>query len=111
MVMGGDEVRFPALQTKTIQATLFNTAMSIRAQKMRASSSLPAPRASMPISSKCGLLSTSQDKIKQNPENLSASVRGALKGLNYYVSKRESAIKYMMDGLRMRDRELVSLDL
>ena len=33
VVMGGDEVRFPALQTKTIQATLFNTAMSIRAQK------------------------------------------------------------------------------
>jgi ABC-type nitrate/sulfonate/bicarbonate transport system substrate-binding protein len=55
-----------------------------------------------------GGLSTSQDKIKQNPEKIFRFVRGALKGLNYYVSKRESAIKYMMDGLRMRDRELVS---
>src|SRR6059036_2016494 len=33
VTMGGDEVRFPALQTKSIQATLFNTAMSIKAQK------------------------------------------------------------------------------
>ncbi len=35
-------------------------------------------------------------------------MRGALKGLSYYVTKRESAIKYMMDNLRMHDRELVS---
>src|SRR5207302_7678349 len=28
VVMGGDEVRFPALQTKSIQATLFSSAMS-----------------------------------------------------------------------------------
>src|SRR5574342_31637 len=33
VVMGGDEVRFPALQTRSIQATLFNSAMSIKAQK------------------------------------------------------------------------------
>ncbi|MGZ8426176.1 MAG: ABC transporter substrate-binding protein, partial [Candidatus Binatia bacterium] len=33
VTMGGDEVRFPALQTRSIQATLFNTAMSIKAQK------------------------------------------------------------------------------
>ena len=32
VVMGGDEIRFPALQTKAIHATLFNTATSIRAQ-------------------------------------------------------------------------------
>ncbi|HWH78157.1 MAG TPA: ABC transporter substrate-binding protein, partial [Candidatus Binatus sp.] len=33
VVMGGDEVRFPALKGKAIQATLFNAAASIRAQK------------------------------------------------------------------------------
>src|SRR6266581_1051579 len=105
VVMGGDEVRFPALQTKTIQATLFNTAMSIRAQKERFSKLGTASEYANLIE---GGLASSQDKIKQNPEKILRFVRGALKGLNYYVSKRESAIKYMMDGLRMRDRDLVS---
>ena len=105
VVMGGDEVRFPALQTKTIQATLFNTAMSIRAQK---EGFIKLGTASEYANLIEGGLSTSQDKIKQNPEKIFRFVRGALKGLNYYVSKRESAIKYMMDGLRMKDRELVS---
>ena len=105
VVMGGDEVRFPALQTKSIQATLFNTAMSIRAQK---EGFIKLGTASEYANLIEGGLSTSQDKIKQNPEKIFRFVRGALKGLNYYVSKRESAIKYMMDGLRMRDRELVS---
>jgi len=31
-----------------------------------------------------------------------------LKGINFFASKREPAIKYMMDGLRMSDRELVN---
>lgn len=33
VVMGGDSIRFPALQTGSIHATLFNTGMSIQAQK------------------------------------------------------------------------------
>jgi ABC-type nitrate/sulfonate/bicarbonate transport system substrate-binding protein len=33
VVMGGDSVRYPALQAKSIQATLFNTGMSLQAQK------------------------------------------------------------------------------
>src|SRR5947208_17157206 len=33
VVMGGDEVRFPALQTKSIQATLFSSATRIKAQR------------------------------------------------------------------------------
>src|SRR3954454_14868771 len=33
VVMGGDSIRYPALQTKAIQATLFNTGMSIQAQR------------------------------------------------------------------------------
>jgi hypothetical protein len=54
-------------------------------------------------------LATSQDKIKQNPDRIFRFVRAALKGLNYYVTKREPAIKYMMDNLRMKDRELVGM--
>lgn len=106
VTMGGDEVRFPALQTKAIQATLFNTAMSIKAQK---EGFIKLGTASEYANLIEGGLATTHDKIKQNPEKIFRFIRGALKGLNYYVTKRESAIKYMMDGLRMKDRELVSL--
>jgi ABC-type nitrate/sulfonate/bicarbonate transport system substrate-binding protein len=55
-----------------------------------------------------GGLVTSMDKIKQSPDKIYRFVRGAMKGLAYFITKRESAIKYMMDNLRMKDRELVS---
>ena len=106
VTMGGDEVRFPALQTKSIQATLFNTAMSIKAQKEGFSKLGNASEYANLIE---GGLATTHDKIKQSPEKIFRFVRGALKGLNYYVTKREPAIKFMMDGLRMKDRDLVSL--
>ena len=105
VVMGGDEVRFPALQTKSIQATLFNTAMSLKAQKEGYRKLGTASEYSNLVE---GGLATSLDKIKGQPEKILRFVRGALKGLDYYVSKREAAIKYMMDGLRMKDRDLVS---
>lgn len=104
VVMGGDEVRFPALQTKAISATLFNTAMSLRAQKEGFSKLANASEYANLIE---GGLATSQDKIKQGPDKILRFVRASLKGLNYYVTKREAAIKYMMDNLRMKDRELV----
>jgi len=105
VVMGGDEVRFPALQTKSIQATLFNTAMSLKAQKEGYRKLGTASEYANLVE---GGLATSLEKIKGQPEKILRFVRGALKGLNYYVSKREAAIKYMMDGLRMKDRDLVS---
>ncbi len=105
VTMGGDEVRFPALQTKSIQATLFNTAMSIKAQKDGFHKLANASEYANLIE---GGLVTTRDKIKQNPERIFRFVRGALKGLHYYIAKREAAIKYMMDGLRIKDHELVS---
>ncbi len=105
VVMGGDEVRYPALQTKSIHATLFNTAMSVRAQKEGFTKLAHAGDYANLIE---GGLATSSERIKQNPEKIYRFVRAALKGLNFYVAKRESAIKYMMEGLRLKDRELVS---
>ena len=105
VTMGGDEVRFPALQTKAISATLFNTAMSLRAQKEGFSKLANASDYANLVE---GGLATSMDKIQQGPEKILRFVRGALKGLNYFVTKREPAIKYMMDNLRMKDREMVS---
>ena len=105
VTMGGDEVRFPALQTKSIQATLFSTAMSVKAQKEGFSRLGNASEYANLIE---GGLATSQDKIKQQPEKIHRFIRGALKGLQFYVSKREATIKYIMDTLRLTDRELVS---
>src|SRR5215470_6049643 len=105
VTMGGDEVRFPALQTKSIQATLFNTAMSIKAQKEGYSKLGNASEYANLIE---GGLATTQDKIKQSPEKIFRFIRAALKGLNFFVVKREQSIKYMTDALRMNDRELVN---
>ena len=105
VVMGGDEVRFPALQTKSIQATLFNTAMSIKAQKEGFTKLAVASDYANLIE---GGFATSNDRIKQNPEKIFRLIRAALKGIHFFVSKKEPAIKYMMEALRMKDRELVN---
>jgi ABC-type nitrate/sulfonate/bicarbonate transport system substrate-binding protein len=103
VVMGGDSVRMPALQTKAIQATLFNTGMSVQAQKEGFTKLAAASDYANLIE---GGLATANDKIKQNPDKIFRFIRAALKGLNYFVTKREPALKYMMEGLRMKDREL-----
>jgi NitT/TauT family transport system substrate-binding protein len=105
VTMGGDEVRFPALQTKSIQATLFNTAMSLKAQKEGFTKLAAASDYANLIE---GGLSTSSDRIKQGPDKIFRFIRAALKGLNFFVSKREPSIKYMTEALRMNDRELIN---
>jgi len=105
VVMGGDAVRFPALQTKAIHATLFNTGMSVRAQKEGFSKLGNASEYANLIE---GGLATSHDKIKQGPDKIFRFVRGAIKGMSYFVGKRESALNYMMDALRLKDRELAT---
>ena len=105
VVMGGDEVRLPALQTKSIQATLFNTSTSLKAQKEGYTKLATASEYANLVE---GGLATSENNIRQNPEKILRFVRGALKGLNYFLVKRDAAIKTMMDSLRMKDRELVS---
>ena len=105
VVMGGDEVRFPALQTKSIQATLFNSGMSLKAQKEGFTKLAAASDYANLIE---GGLATSNDRIKQNPEKIFRFIRASLKGLNFFVAKREQSIKYMTEALRMNDRELVN---
>jgi ABC-type nitrate/sulfonate/bicarbonate transport system substrate-binding protein len=106
VVMGGDEVRFPALQTKAIQATLFNSAMSIKAQRDGFTKLAAASDYANLIE---GGIASADEKIKQNPAKTFRFIRASLKGLNYFVSKREPAIKYMTEALRLKDRELANL--
>lgn len=105
VVMGGDEVRFPALQTKSIQATLFNSGMSLKAQKEGFTKLAAASDYANLIE---GGLATSNDRIKQSPDKIFRFIRASLKGVNFFVVKREQAIKYMTEALKLKDRELVN---
>jgi ABC-type nitrate/sulfonate/bicarbonate transport system substrate-binding protein len=53
-----------------------------------------------------GGLAAAHERIKQNPEKIFRFIRAALKGIQFFVSKREPAIKYMVEALRMKDRDL-----
>jgi ABC-type nitrate/sulfonate/bicarbonate transport system substrate-binding protein len=106
VVMGGDEVRYPALQTKSIQATLFNSAMSIKAQRDGFTKLAVASDYANLIE---GGIAAADVKVKQNPQKIFRFIRATLKGLDYFVSKREPSIKYMAEALRLKDLELASL--
>lgn len=105
VVMGGDDVRFMALKGRAIQATLMNPATSIRAQKDGFVRLLSAGEY---VKSVQGGLVTTDEKIKQNPGKIGKFIRASLKGLHYFLSKREPSINYMMDILKLKDRELAT---
>ncbi|HEY2986982.1 MAG TPA: ABC transporter substrate-binding protein [Candidatus Binatia bacterium] len=105
VVMGGDEIRYPALKGKAIQATLFNTSTSVVAQKEGFTKLASAGDYANLVQSG---FATSDEKIKQNPKKVAGFVRAGLKGMHFFLSKREPAIKYMMDALRLTDRELAN---
>jgi ABC-type nitrate/sulfonate/bicarbonate transport system substrate-binding protein len=105
VVMGGDEVRYPAMKGKAIQASLFNTSTSVMAQKEGFTKLASAGEYANLVQSG---FATSDEKIKQNSGKLFKFIRASLKGINFFVSKREPAIKYMMDALRLTDREMAN---
>ena len=105
IVMGGDSVRFPALQTKSIDATLFNSAMSVAAQKEGFTKLGNAGDYATLIQ---GGIAASTAKVNENPKKHARFIRASLKGLHFFLDKKEPAIKYMMDALKMKDRELAN---
>jgi ABC-type nitrate/sulfonate/bicarbonate transport system substrate-binding protein len=105
VVMGGDDVRFPALKGKAIQATLFNAAASIRAQK---DGFTKLASAGEYVSAIQGGIATTDERIKQQPAKIARFMRASLKGLSFFVNKRDASIKYMIDILKIKDREMVA---
>jgi NitT/TauT family transport system substrate-binding protein len=105
VTMGGDNIRLPALQAKAIQATLFNTSMSLQAQKEGFSKLAAASDYASVIE---GGLAAASDRLQQNPDKVFRFVRASLKGLQFFVAKREAAIKIMMEASRATDRELAN---
>ena len=105
VVMGGDEVRFPALKGKAIQATLFNAAASIRAQR---DGFTKLASAGEYVNALQGGFVTTDERIKQQPAKIAKFMRASLKGLSFFVNKRDASIKYMIDILNLKDRETVA---
>jgi len=105
VVMGGDSIRYPALQSKAIQATLFNTSTSIEAQKAGFTKLANASEYATLIQ---GGISAADVKVKENPKKIARFIRASLKGLQFFLDKREPAIKYMMGALRMTDVDLAN---
>ena len=76
VVMGGDDVRFPALKGKAIQATLFNAAASIRAQR---DGFTKLASASEYVSAIQGGIAVTDERIKQQPAKIARFMRASLK--------------------------------
>ena len=105
VVMGGDDVRYPALKGRAIQATLLNTVASLRAQKEGFHKLASAGDYISFIQSG---LATTEDKLKQQSPKIARFIRAGLKGLNFFFAKREAAIRHLMEAVRMKDKELAS---
>jgi len=105
VVMGGDDVRYPALKAGAIHATLMNPTTSIKAQREGLTKLASAGEYVNYIQ---GGIATTTERIKQNPAKIARFMRASLKGLNFYLSKREPALKYVMEILRLKDRELAT---
>jgi len=105
VVMGGDDVRLPAMKAKAIQASLFNAAASVRAQK---DGFVKLASASEYATTLQGGLATTEEKIRQNPVRIAKFIRGSLKGLQFLINKRDASVKYMMEFLKTSDHEMAS---
>lgn len=103
VVMGGDEVRYPALRAKVIQATLLSAAASLRAQKEGFNKVASASDYANLIQS--GVVAT-DGRIKQKPAIIARFLGAALKGIRFVLSRREPAIRRLMEAVRLQDREL-----
>jgi ABC-type nitrate/sulfonate/bicarbonate transport system substrate-binding protein len=105
VVMGGDDVRLPAMKAKAIQASLFNATASVRAQK---DGFVKLASASEYATSLQGGLATTEEKIRQHPSRIAKFLRGSMKGLQFFINKRDASVKHMMEFLKMNDREMAA---
>ena len=106
MVMGGNDMRYMSLKGKAIQATLLDSANSYRAQKegfnkLASASDYIAQYLN-------GGLCASQEKIKQAPDRIARFVTAGLKGYQFFTTRREASIAYMMEFLKTKDRDTVA---
>jgi ABC-type nitrate/sulfonate/bicarbonate transport system substrate-binding protein len=103
IVMGGDDVRLMALRGKAIQATLMNPGTSFVARK---EGFVKLAASGDYVNFVSGGLATTDERIKQSPAKIQRFVRASLKGVSYYAKQRDATIRFMMETLKIPDREL-----
>jgi ABC-type nitrate/sulfonate/bicarbonate transport system substrate-binding protein len=106
MVMGGNDMRFISLKGKVIQATLLDAANSYRARK-DGFNKLAVAGDYVNAYLNGGIV-TSVDRIKQSPNRVSRFMVAALKGYQFFTSRREASINYMMEFFKSKDRDAIS---
>jgi ABC-type nitrate/sulfonate/bicarbonate transport system substrate-binding protein len=105
IVMGADDVRFMAMKGRAISATLLSPTTNLRAQRDGFHS---LAKASDYVIFLQGGLATPDDKIKRDPDKIIKFLRASHKGLHYFLTKREQSIIYLMEMLKLKDRDTVS---
>lgn len=105
IVMGGDDVRFMALRGKAIHATLMNPGTSFVAQK---EGFVKLAASGDYVNFVSGGLAATDERIRQSPAKIQRFVRASLKGVSYYARQRDATIRFMMEALKLPDRELAA---
>ena len=103
MVMGGNASRFLALRGRAVQATLLDPANSFQARK-EGFSKLAAAGDYVSHYLGGGIV-VADGRMRQAPERISKIIRVGLKGLAFFLTRRESAIGHMMNLLNLKDRD------
>lgn len=105
IVMGGDDIRLMALKGKAISATLLSPTTNLRAQS---DGFLSLAKAADYVSFLQGGLATTDERLKRGSEQIHKFMRASVKGLHFFVAKREPAIAMLMDTLKLKDRDTVT---
>ena len=103
MAMGSNASRFLALRGRAIQATLLDPANSFQARK-EGFSKLAAAGDYMSHYLGGGIV-VADERMRQAPERISKIMRVGLKGLAFFLTRREPAIGHMMNILNLKDRD------
>jgi ABC-type nitrate/sulfonate/bicarbonate transport system substrate-binding protein len=105
IILGGDNVRLMALRQKRIQATLLDAATSMKAVD-DGFAKLASARDYLRFIQ--GGIVTSAEHLNQSSQRLGQFVRASLKGLVFFLTRRDAAITYIMNLMNYQNRQLAA---
>jgi NitT/TauT family transport system substrate-binding protein len=104
--IGGEDVRFQALDSGIIQAALLGSQGVIQGEK--AGLKVIVPAADVIDSLAFSGLATSAKKVKENPEQVKRMLRATLKGLRYVWENKTGTVDVIESWLKV-DRKIASM--
>jgi NitT/TauT family transport system substrate-binding protein len=105
MTMGGEDVRMLALRGKVVSATLVEGGTVPGAKK---EGFVSLARAADYIKYPQGGIAATEERIKRDPEKVNRFILASLKGLRFYMTKKEESITHMMNLFKLKDRDTAS---